>query len=258
MTMAPEHDVPRNEAGMTTRERDLNAAFVGLTDTLVQDFDVTDLMYRLAATCVEILGGDEAGILLVDGRERLRVMGSSSEQLRLLELFEVQSEQGPCLDAYQDGVAVHDPDLAVEGPWPLFRARATSNGYRSVDALPMRLRDSVIGALNVLCYHEGGLDERDRAAAQALADVATIALLQERAATESQTVAEHLRRALDGQVVVEQAKGMLAERTGLSVGEAFELMRGFARSHNRRVVEVATAVTEGRLAHTAMRTDVDS
>lgn len=240
---------------MRTRERDLNAAFVGLTDTLVQDFDVTDLMYRLAATCVEILGGDEAGILLVDGRERLRVMGSSSEQLRLLELFEVQNEEGPCLDAYHDGLAVHDDDLVVEGLWPRFRVRAVDSGFRSVDAVPMRLRDTVIGALNVFCYAEGGLDERDRAAAQALADVATIALMQERAVTESQTVAEHLRRALDGQVVVEQAKGMLAERMGLSVGDAFEVMRGFARSHNRRVVEVASAVIEGRLDQTAIRPD---
>lgn len=243
---------------MTTRERELSQAFVSLADTLVRDFDVTDLMHRLASACVEVLGGDAAGILLADGRDIMRVMGSSSEEMRLLELFEIQNDEGPCTDAYRDGAPVHDPDLSLDGPWPRFRARALAVGYRSVDAVPMRLRDTVIGALNVLGYREGGLDERDRAAAQALADVATIALLQERAVTESQTVAEHLRRALNSQVVVEQAKGVLAERTGLSVGDAFELMRSFARSNNRRVVDVATAVTTGRLDPSAMRTSPES
>ena len=140
-----------------------------------------------------------------------------------------------------------DADLALDGPWPRFRSRATEAGYRSVDAVPLRLRDTHLGALNLLCYRTGGLSDVDLAAAQALADVATIALLQERTIVESQSIARHLRHALDGQVAVEQAKGMLAERTGLSVGDAFELMRTHARNHNDCLVEVAEALLVGRL-----------
>lgn len=227
---------------MTTREQRLNATFVDLADTLVRHFDVNDLLHRLASACVELLSGDEAGIVIVDSAERLRVVGSSSEQLRLLELFEVQNEEGPCLDAYRHGTQVTDPDLTVPGTWPRFRDRAVRDGYRSVDAVPMRLRDTTIGALNILHYRTGGLTDEDRATAQALADVATIALMQERTVTESQELARHLRRALDGQVAVEQAKGMLAERGSLAVGEAFELMRTYARNHNHRLVDVAGAV----------------
>ena len=199
-----------------TREERLTAAFVGLADTLVRDFDVNDLLYRLAGSCVDLLEGDEAGILLADANGRLRVLGSSSEQLRLLELFEVQNEEGPCLDAYRNGVMASDADLTRPGPWPRFRERAVREGYRAVDALPMRLRETTVGALNILHFRPGGLSPEDLAAAQGLADVATIALIQERTATESQTLARHLRRALEGQVAVEQAKGMLAERAGLA------------------------------------------
>lgn len=240
---------------MVTREQRLNAAFVDLADTLVRDFDVNDLLHRLASACVDLLAGDEAGILLGDDGGRLRVLGSSSEQLRLLELFEVQNEQGPCLDAYRHGVAASDADLNLPGRWPRFRARAVREGYRAVDALPMRLRDTTVGALNILHFRPGGLDAADRATAQALADVATIALIQERSVAESQVVARNLRRALEGQVAVEQAKGMLAERTGMEVGEAFEKMRRHARNGNLRLVDVASAVLDGSLDLTGQGLD---
>lgn len=232
---------------MTGRERELNATFVALTDTLVGDFDANDLMYRLTEACVDLLGADAAGILLADAHGTLRVLGSSSERLRLLELFELQNHEGPCLDAHAHGVAVHDADLAGPGPWPDFRARAVSDGFRSVHALPMRLRTTVIGALNILRFEPGGLGDPDLAAAQALTDVATIALIQDRTVTESRAMAEHLRRALNGQVAVEQAKGMLAERSGQSVGEAFELMRAFARRNQALLVDVASRVLAGDL-----------
>lgn len=242
-------------SNMVTRAQRLNEAFVDLADTLVRDFDVNDLLYRLADACVELVGADEAGILLGDGSGRLRVIGSSSEQLRLLELFEVQNEEGPCLDAFRDGVAASEPDLTGSGRWPRFRVRAVREGYRAVDALPLRLRDTTVGALNILHFRPGGLDAADRATAQALADVATIALIQERSVAENQVVARNLRRALEGQVAVEQAKGMLAERTGMEVGEAFETMRTHARNGNLRLVDVAGAVLDGTLDLTGRRAD---
>jgi GAF domain-containing protein len=232
---------------MSTREQQLNATFVALADTLVSDFDVNDLLYRLAGACVDVLACDEAGIMIADASEVLRVVGSSSEQLRLLELFEVQNQEGPCLDAYRRGEVVRDADLTVPGDWPRFRERAVRDGYRAVDAVPMRLRDSTIGALNILHYAPGGLSDVDLTTAQALADVATIGLIQQRTVHESQEIAGHLRRALDGQVAVEQAKGMVAERSGQTVGDSFELMRTFARNHNRRLVDVAAAVLSGDL-----------
>lgn len=232
---------------MVTREQRLNAAFVALTDTLVHDFDVTDLLYRLAGTCVDVLGGDEAGILISDGNGTLRVVGSSSEELRLLELFEVQNEEGPCLDAFRNGQVIRSADLEAEGNWPRFQRRALEVGFRSVDAVPLRLRDTTIGALNILRHDPGGLGDADLSASQALADVATIALVQERTLAESQEIARHLRRALDGQVAVEQAKGMVAARTGLQVGEAFQRIRQYARHGNHRIVDVAEAILAGRL-----------
>lgn len=233
---------------MISREERLNAAFVALADTLVSDFDVNGLLYQLASACVDLLDCDQAGILIADASQHLRVVGSSSEALRLLELFELQSNEGPCLDAYRSGVVVREPDLTAAGGWPRFRTRAVSEGFRAVDAMPMRLRGSVLGAVNVLHRRTGGLNAADLATAQALADVATIALVQERSLANMTDVAINLRRALAGQVAVEQAKGMLAERAGVSIGEAFELLRSYARRNNRRLVDVAGELLAGELA----------
>jgi hypothetical protein len=160
--------------------------------------------------------------------------------MELLELFEIQQDEGPCLDCYRTGNPVRCPDLsAAVGRWPRFAPEALAHGYGSVYALPMRLRAQVIGSLNLLRELPGELDANDLVAAQALADVATIGILQQRAASEQRLLAEQLQYALDSRVTIEQAKGVIAEHARLDMDAAFSALRQYARNHNERLVEVA-------------------
>ena len=228
------------------REQLLMATFVELADTLVADFDVTDFLHGLADRAVQLLGVDAAGLMLADQRGSLRVVASSTEQARLAELFQLQHDQGPCLECFQTGVPVAEPELAAAtGRWPSFAPAALEAGFASVQALPMRLRDEVIGAMNLFMHAPSQLDETDLRVGQALADVATIGLLQERNLRHQEVLAEQLQGALNSRVVIEQAKGVLAERLGLDMGKAFELIRSQARVQNRRLAELAAAVAGG-------------
>ena len=229
-----------------TREAMPALTLVTLADTLVDEFDVVDLFTLLATRCVEMLDVDAAGLMLVAPDGSLRVIASSSEAMRVLELFELEAQEGPCLECYQTGLPVVNQDLA--GPstaWPRFAAEALDAGFRSVHALPMRLRGRVVGALNLFHSSTGLLDEADVEAAQALADVATIAVLQHRAASEAQELSDKLSHALNSRVLIEQAKGIIAERRGLEMAEAFQLLRQHARNNNLRLTDVARSVTEG-------------
>ena len=229
-----------------TTEALLARTMVDLADTLVDDFDVVDLLTLLTDRCVEVLDVAAAGLMLVAPEGDLRVVASSSEEMRVLELFELQSEEGPCLDCYRTGEAVLNQNLIkVGGRWPRFGPVALEAGFRSVHAVPMRLRGVVIGALNLFRADEGEVE--DVLVAQVLADLATIAILQQRAASQAHIVNEQLHHALNSRVVIEQAKGMLAERTGLDMGEAFSWLRIHARNHNRLLADVARAVIDGTL-----------
>lgn len=228
--------------------------FVELADTLVDSYDVIDFLQLLAERCVELLGVDEAGIVLDDRRGNLRVLASSSERMRLLELFELQAEDGPCLDCFRSGEGVREDDLeAGRGRWPHFAPSALEAGFRSVYALPMRLRDDRIGALNLFANSRSALPEADEVLGQALADVATIGILQERFLHERDALTEQLQTALSTRVVLEQAKGMLAEQAKIDVDQAFILLRGYARNHNMRLGEAARAVMEGGLTAEALQ-----
>ncbi len=231
----------------------LAKALVELADTLVADFDVVELLTRLADRCVEILDVGAAGLMLAGPDGELRVMASSSEAMRVLELFELQAEEGPCLDAYRTGKAVTAYDLAADGgSWPRFSAEALAAGFGAVQALPMRLRGTVIGALNLFHVAVGEMRASDVQSAQALADIATIAILQHRASLEAQVLNQQLQHALNSRIVIEQAKGMVAERSGLNMQMAFSALRGYARKHNLRLVAVAEAVIDGSLASSAL------
>ena len=232
------------------REATLVRTLVELADTLVDDFDVIELLTRLADRCVEVFDVAAAGLMLASpGGGNLRVVASSSDAMRMLELFELQAEEGPCPDCYRTGEAVVNQDLAtVDGRWPRFAPRAIEAGFRSVHALPMRLRGVTIGALNLFRASGGALDEHDVVAAQALADVATIAILQQRAALEAKAVNEQLSQALNTRVVIEQAKGVLAERANLDMGQSFSRLRGHARNHNLRLVDLAQGVIDGTVS----------
>jgi GAF domain-containing protein len=235
-----------------TREAVLARTLVELADSLVDDFDVVDLLTRLADRCVEVLDVEAAGIMLAAPDGQLRVMASSSEEMRVLELFEIQAEEGPCVDCHRTGVPVVNQDLAADGPWPRFAAEALESGYQSVHAVPMRLRGSVIGALNLFRGGQGEMGPADLEVAQAFADVATIAILQHRAAQEAQVINDQLTHALNSRIVIEQAKGMIAERLGLDLEQSFAVLRSHARSNNLRLADVADDVIRGTIAASAL------
>lgn len=205
------------------------------------------LLIVLTDRCVDVLDVAAAGIMLASPAGDLRVMASSNEEMRLLELFELQSQEGPCLDCYNTGEPVVNVDLGGDDPrWPQFAQRATAAGFGSVHALPMRLRGAILGALNLFHVDTGHMRPADEAAAQALADVATIAILQHRAATEAKLLNEELSDALNTRIVIEQAKGMVAQRQGVDMEAAFTTLRDHARAHNLRLADLARDVTEGR------------
>ena len=231
------------------RESLLARTLVELADTLVDDFDVVDLLTLLADRCVETLDVSAAGILLASPDGRLRVLASTSDAMRVLELLEVQAEEGPCLDCFHTGRPVPHADLAAAGTrWPRFAPEALEAGFHSVQALPLRLRGTIIGALNLFHTAATDAERADVEVAQAFADIATIAILQHRAAREAQVVNEQLNRALNSRIIIEQAKGVLAEREGLDVQEAFEWLRRHARNHNLRLADLAGDVIAGTVA----------
>ncbi len=229
-----------------TREALLAHTLVELADNLVDDFDIVDLLTTLSDRCVEVLDIAAAGIMLVAPNGELRVMTSSSETMRVVELFELQSQEGPCLDCYRSGEAVVNYDLAAtDSRWPGFAAVALQAGFRSADAVPLRLRSQIIGALNLFRSEPGALNDRDVIVAQALADVATIALLQHRTAVAAEVVNEQLTGALNSRILIEQAKGILAERHHLDMETAFSRLRAHARNSNQRLSDLALNVVHG-------------
>jgi GAF domain-containing protein len=226
-------------------EIQLSDVFVEMADTLVDDFDVIDFLHTLTERCVQLLGVSAAGLLLTNEDDTLQVVAASSERTRLLELFQLQTDQGPCVDCFRTGQPISVTDLPTAGRWPRFTAAAAEVGFAAVHALPMRLRTEVIGALNLFDTGPSALDDDKLRIGQALADVATIGLLQQRAIHRRDALTEQLQTALNSRILIEQAKGILAERLQLDVAEAFTLLRGTARSTNRRLSDLAHAVIDG-------------
>jgi transcriptional regulator with GAF, ATPase, and Fis domain len=234
-----------------SREQRITQVFIELADTLVDEFDVVDFLRTLAEVSVELLDVDAAGLMLADEDGVLRVIASSDDQVELLELFELQQDEGPCPECFRTGSPVVNVDL---GHWPEFAAAAAAGGYASAHALPLRLRRQVIGALNLFRTSTEPLGEDDIALGQALSDIATIGLLHERQLRGQQVLAEQLQHALSSRVLIEQAKGMLAERADLSLSEAFTAMRSYARGTGQRLSVVAHGVLDGSLETSALLT----
>jgi len=231
----------------------LSETFVELTDTMVAGFDVIDFLHVLTDRSVQLLDVSAAGLLLADPRGELRVVAASSEAARLLELFQLQNDQGPCLACFRTGRPVAAVDLAAAAPrWPRFAPAARRAGFGAVQALPMRLREQVIGALNLFRAGPGALAPTDIRVGQALADVATISLLHERGMRHSDILTEQLQTALNSRVVIEQAKSKLAERLGVDMDQAFTLLRNRARASNHRLSDLAQALIDGTQTLTAL------
>jgi GAF domain-containing protein len=232
---------------MATRESLLSKTFVQLADSLVDEFDLIELLTLLSDRCVELFNAGAAGILLGDQRGSLQVVAASTEQARLLELFQLQNDEGPCLECFSTGMPIAVDDLRAVDRWPLFGAEAQAAGFRGVHAFPLRLRESVIGTLNIFMEAPVSFDVEDLRLCQALADVATIAILQHQAVKEAENVSGQLQQALDSRIAIEQAKGILAERFQVEMSDAFARLRSYARSSNQRLSDVAADVVSGRL-----------
>jgi GAF domain-containing protein len=231
-----------------TREADVVRSLVEMADTLVDDYDVVDLLTGLANRCVNLLGASAAGVMLASPQGSLGLVASSSEAMRLLELFELQAQEGPCLDAFRTGQPIAQQELrAGSGRWPSFSAAAVKVGFRSAFALPLRLREATLGALNLLSVTQTPMDEADVTVARAFADLATLSIVQHRATAEAQRLNEQLSAALTSRVVIEQAKGVISERAGVDLAEAFTRLRRYARNHNVRLTAVAEAAVCGTL-----------
>lgn len=236
---------------MTALDRRVRDVFVELTDTLIEDFDVIEFLDRLAVRCVELLDVAACGLLLIDHRGNLNLLAASTEKARLLELLQLQSSQGPCLECYRSGHSVHCTDLSgaeATGRWPRFAPAARDAGFTSVHALPMRLRADVIGAMNLFSASQASLSAETIDLGQALANAATIGILHQRALHHREVLAEQLQGALNSRILIEQAKGFLAERRNTSVDEAFVALREYTRAGNHKLVEIAQAVIDGRLS----------
>ncbi|HSJ70816.1 MAG TPA: GAF and ANTAR domain-containing protein [Acidimicrobiia bacterium] len=232
-----------------TREDLIADTFVGIVDSLVDDFDIIDMLTGLAQGCVDLGLATASGILLADQDAKLRVMAASSERAHLLELFQLQNDEGPCLEAFSTGEPVVHLDLPSAGDrWPRFAPEAVRTGFRSVHAFPLRLRTSVIGAMNLFSGEPRDIGVAATHLAQALADVASIAILQDQMVRQSDLRAGQLQHALDSRVAIEQAKGMIAERANADMEEAFAILRQYARSSRRHLTEVAMHLVEGTMA----------
>jgi transcriptional regulator with GAF, ATPase, and Fis domain len=232
-----------------SRERRLVETFVELADTLVEDFDVVEFFASLTERVVQLEIASEAGLLLVDEAGDLQFIAASDERTHLLELFQVQNQEGPCQDCFNTGAPVSADDLeAASDRWPLFAPRAVSAGFRSVQAVPLRLRGAILGAFNLFFVDPGGIDQEAEAVVQAMADVATIGLLQQRELDRAHAVEGQLQRALQTRIGIEQAKGIISEQMGIPMDAAFALLRGYARDHNQKLHDAARDIVRGALA----------
>ena len=231
-----------------TREDRLIDAFATLADTLIADYDVVELLQTLVESCARILDIAAAGILLADADGELEVVASTSEASWLVEVMQLSARAGPCVECFSAGMVVSLPNIEDSSPeWRRFQNSAREQGFAAVHAIPLRLRETTIGALNLLSTVPGALRPQDVRAAQALADVATIGILQERTLRESNSVREHLLTALNSRVVIEQAKGVISYSRGISLEEAFAMLRNHARSNHLLLSQVAQGLVDHTL-----------
>ncbi|MBW3601273.1 MAG: GAF and ANTAR domain-containing protein [Actinobacteria bacterium] len=214
--------------------------------SLIDGYQVTDILYQLCDRSLDILPVTGAGVMLADDEDKLRFVSASDETIREIERAQIALDEGPCLTAYRTGERVLAPDL-VHTPWPDFAAAALRAGMKAVQSFPMRVRGTRVGAINFYQFERGSLNASEVMAGQLLADVATAYLVNGRERDERARISGQLQVALDSRVVIEQAKGKVAEQLGVDVGAAFGLLRGHARRHQAKLRTVAEEVVQDRL-----------
>lgn len=228
-----------------SREERINEAFLKVADTLMDSYDVVDLLSTLVHECADLVGRQSGGIMIADVSGDLELLASTSEAAEFVEVMQLAAGRGPCVECFDTGKPVAVPDIATDAArWPQFQSAALASGFRSLHATPMRLRGKVVGTMNLMGTEPGGLDARDVALAQALADVAIIGILQERSLRDPRILSEQLHLALDSRVLVEQAKGVLAHTLGLDMEGAFTTLRAYARAQHLPLREVAQGVVD--------------
>jgi GAF domain-containing protein len=228
-----------------SRESLLVATLVELADNLVDDYDLIDVLTLLSLRCVDAVDVDAAGVMLSSPVGELQFVAASSESMTVLELFQIQADEGPCVDCFRSGHAITNYALSdADGRWPLFTPRALALGFQAVHSLPMRLRGRTIGALNLFRTHQGRLTEEDVLVAQGLADVATIAILQHRTTKDASALNDQLSNALNSRIVIEQAKGMIRQTTNCDMDAAFKRLRAHARNHNEGLTDLAARIVD--------------
>jgi transcriptional regulator with GAF, ATPase, and Fis domain len=221
----------------------LAKVFVEIADTLVDEFDLIEFLQMVTARTSELTDATATGLLLADSGGQLQFMAASNEQVHLLELFQIQADEGPCRDCFREGRQVAVPDLPrAYVQWPTFAPEAVAAGFQSVHAFPLGLRRQVIGVLGLFSTVPGEMAQTDAHILQALADVATIGLLQEQTIRRGEVLTEQLQTALNSRVVVEQAKGAIAQTYGVSVDQAFELLRSYCRRNQLPLGKMARLI----------------
>jgi len=241
--MKSQNEIGQDQMDGTSREAEINTAFVTVADTLTTDYDLVDLLHTLVQSCASILSMEAGGLMLVDGAGELQLMASTSEAAVFVEIMQLNASTGPCIDCFRTGVAVSAGNISGLTLWPAFQAAALEQGFHSVLATPMKLRGKIIGTMNLFGATVEEVSPRNAAVAQALADVATIGILQERVIQEGHVVEAQLHRALDSRILIEQAKGVIANELSLSMDEAFALLRKYARDRNLTIRSVSEHIS---------------
>jgi transcriptional regulator with GAF, ATPase, and Fis domain len=237
---------------MDTREARINEAFLQATAALMRPYDVVDLLSTLMTSCTEILDVQAAGILVADVIGDLELVASTSEEAQIVETMIVDAGAGPCIDAFTTGTIVSVADIATDGgTWPAFRTTALKQGFHSAHAIPMRIRGNIMGVMGLLSTTPRALDVADARIAQSLADIATLGIVHERTFRQPQAISEQFHLALDTRIVIEQAKGILSQRSNISMGAAFDALRGYAREHDTPLRQVAEDTIAHRITPTA-------
>lgn len=248
MATDPRPDVARPDPHATApvRETRLLEAVVSLVDSLLEDFDVVELVTDLTRQCAQLLDVASAGLLLAGPDGQLRLVTATSGRTAELELFQLQTHEGPCLECYRTGRQLSVADLRTAARrWPGFVEAARRQGFASVHAIPMRAAGTVIGALGLFGVTPGELNPLDLAVGQTLAHVATVAILQQHGPAP-ETVSIRLRDVLRQQVLVEQAKGLVHDALRVPLDEAATLLRAYARRHHRHLTDVCETLVSDR------------
>lgn len=215
-----------------SREQRINEAFVKVAGTLMDQYDVVDLLSALVEECTDLLDIQAGGLLIANNLGELELIASTSEEAEFVEVMQLAAGAGPCVDCFHTGEQVSVDNIDASGDrWPEFRKAAMRKGFQAIHATPMRIRGKIIGSLNLLGTTPRHLSDRDAKLAQALADVAVIGILQERSLRDVNFVNEQLQLALDTRILVEQAKGVLAQMEKLDMDAAFTVLRAYSRAN---------------------------